>query len=106
VLQGTRLHVAVGGASALSGRIAGPFPLVEDFKALGPAILLLGERSHRKSQLVREKMGEAIYLDETCRAKLLGNPPCDPLYGFATTSPGSHRQLLDSMTALHTWSSV
>ena len=60
------------GVISFSVTTPGLVPMAEDGTALGPAVLFFDNRSHKQAGEIRQKVGEEVFLRETCNLPVSG----------------------------------
>ena len=67
-----RSHLTNVGVISLSVTTPGLVPIASDGTALGPAILFFDRRSQEQARIIRERVGEAFFIEEACNLPVSG----------------------------------
>ena len=67
-----RSHLKGVGVVSLSVTTPGLVPIAADGTALGPAILFFDRRSQEQARAIRERVGEAFFIEEACNLPVSG----------------------------------
>ena len=76
------------GVVSLSVTTPGLVPMAEDGTPLGPAILFMDGRSHKQSKEIRDKVGEKVFLRETCNLPVSGGSSLSSILWIRENQPG------------------